>query len=667
MTNYYIDNGFILYNKNIILVINCILKLFIPLLFFIFFNNKYINNIILNNKIIIEINNKINETLYEDDIDFSTYSRKIKAIAIYFPQFIYFNKNDIYNNTTLNEWKNIEKRKPVFKEHKQPRYLNWNYKTNINSKTEYIKHQIKIAKNHGIYGFGINYYWFSGQNLYEDIINIFINNKEINFPFFLIWKNDKFDSNHHKNESLLLYQNYTSNDTNNFIKGIKKYLISKNYIKINGRSILGIYEPLLISNLKLFIFYLRKFANKNGIGKLYIIGTINENFHLNYSKFFDANFEYPPKNINLNELLKNENYYYYEGLIYKGKNKDENNKIYKGIILEYDNSPEIVENSIIFNKYSPIKLYLWVKSIINSTKKKDESNNIFFFINGWNNWKEGTYLEPDNKYGYASINALSKALFNISFINNNFNLANLKIICKVAIQAHIFYEDLIIDIINKINNIPIKFDLFISTTSKLIKEKIEIYVSHISKANHYEINIFDNKGRDVLPLIIQLKNKIKQYKYICHIHSKKSKTSPIIGVNWRNYLYNNLLGNEKIISEILSDFENNKRLGFIFPDTFYGIIIQKKILTKNTLKYMKYLLKKLFPNCKIGTKLDFPAGNMFWAKTNAIFQIFEINMEQKFEKEKDQTNDTIMHGIERIWLYLVKLNGYYYKTILKSF
>ena len=82
---------------------------------------------------------------------------------------------------------------------------------------------------------------------------------------------------------------------------------------------------------------------------------------------------------------------------------------------------------------------------------------------------------------------------------------------------------------------------------------------------------------------------------------------------------------------------------------------------------MKYLLKKLFPNCKIGTKLDFPAGNMFWAKTNAIFQIFEINMEQKFEKEKDQTNDTIMHGIERIWLYLVKLNGYYYKTILKSF
>ena len=82
---------------------------------------------------------------------------------------------------------------------------------------------------------------------------------------------------------------------------------------------------------------------------------------------------------------------------------------------------------------------------------------------------------------------------------------------------------------------------------------------------------------------------------------------------------------------------------------------------------MKFLLKRIFPKYKLGTKLDFPAGNMFWAKTNSIYQIFEIDLDKMFDKEKDQTNDTIMHGIERIWLYLVKLNGYYYKTIFKSY
>ena len=275
-------------------------------------------------------------------------------------------------------------------------------------------------------------------------------------------------------------------------------------------------------------------------------------------------------------------------------------------------------------------------------------------------------MEPDDKYGYASLNALSKAIFKLNYKNENYNLKNLSNNCQVAVQAHIFYEDLIIDIIKKTNNIPIKYDIFISTTSVEMKNSIQNYISQKSEANKYEIIILNNRGRDVLPLLIQLKHKIKQYKYICHIHSKKSKTCPDIGISWRNYLYNNLMGNKKIVSEILSDFENNDKLGFIFPETFYEIIRQKHILTKGTLKYMKYILFKLFPKYSIGLQLDFPAGNMFWARTSAIFQIFEFNFNKNFFKEEDLVNDTIMHGIERIWLYLVKINGFYYKTILNS-
>ena len=655
----------IISNKYIYFFIKFSIKI---IFFFILLYFKKLN-ILYNQKVTIEIDNKINESLYEDDLDFSRYSTKIKAIAIYYPQFIYLNHNDLYNDKIANEWKNVHNAKPFFSQHKQPRSLNWKYIKLLNNNfsiIDYIKLQVKIAKNHGIYGFAINYYWFSGKKLYDEAINIFLNNKEINFPFFIIWKNDKYELNFHKkNNILLLKQNFTINDTYNFIKDIKKYLISKYYIKYNKRPILGIYEPLIIYNLKTFISHLRKYASNNGIGKLYILGTI-DNHYLNYIKYFDAVFEYPPKNINLNELVKNKYYYYYEGLIYRENIKNEYDNIYKGIILEFDNSPKMMKNPLIFTQYSPEKLYLFIKRIISSIKNNDNRKNIIVFINGWNNWIEGTYLEPDDKLGFASLNSLSKALFNINFTKANYNLENLKINCKVAIQIHIFYEDLIIDIINKTNNIPIKFDLFISTNSIEIKNKLKIYIVQYSKANQYEIIILENKGRDVLPLLIQLKNKVKKYKYLCHIHSKKSKTSPAIGISWRNYLYNNLLGNKRIVSEILSDFENNDRLGFIFPDTFYDIINQKLILTKNTLKYMKYIINKLFHNYKLGTQLDFPAGNMFWARTNAIFQIFEIDFHTMFDKEMGQTNDTIMHAIERIWLYLVKLNGYYYKTIIKS-
>ena len=136
------------------------------------------------------------------------------------------------------------------------------------------------------------------------------------------------------------------------------------------------------------------------------------------------------------------------------------------------------------------------KIIINWTKKYYNSENRFIFINAWNEWGEGSYLEPDEKYGYSSINSLSKALFNLPYINN-YNTINLEKSPEIAVQAHIYYEEIIYDIINKTNNIPVKFNLFISTSSNIIKNNIENYVQINSNAFKIEIKLFPNKGRDI--------------------------------------------------------------------------------------------------------------------------------------------------------------------------
>ena len=44
-----------------------------------------------------------------------------------------------------------------------------------------IKKQIQLAKSHGIYGFAIIY---SIMSELEEQLDIFLNNNEINFPFF---------------------------------------------------------------------------------------------------------------------------------------------------------------------------------------------------------------------------------------------------------------------------------------------------------------------------------------------------------------------------------------------------------------------------------------------------------------------------------------------------
>ena len=186
-------------------------------------------------------------------------------------------------------------------------------------------------------------------------------------------------------------------------------------------------------------------------------------------------------------------------------------------------------------------------------------------------------------------------------------------------------------------------------------------------ANYFEILIVENKGRDILPFLKQIKTKFKYYKYLCHIHSKNSKNFPLLELEWRNYLYNNLLGNIRIVSEILNDFEKNEKLGFIFPEAFYRNIKSFKLLTKTNRYWMEFIISKLFPNYRLNELLNFPSGNMFWAKVDAIFQIFTFDFSRYFPKENNQTNDTIMHGIERIWLYIVKYNNYYYKEIFNFF
>ena len=149
-----------------------------------------------------------------------------------------------------------------------------------------------------------------------------------------------------------------------------------------------------------------------------------------------------------------------------------------------------------------------------------EKNNIenFIFINSWNDYENDNYLEYDEKFGYASINSFTKSLLNISYPKIDY-YDNTEI--TIAKQIHVFYEKMLPRIINRINNIPFNYDLYISTVSQEKKEIIETYLKD-QDVNKYEIKTYENKGSDVYPFIRQMRTKYKKYKYICHLHTKKS-------------------------------------------------------------------------------------------------------------------------------------------------
>ena len=610
-------------------------------------NNTHENQINLDNEL---------QPAYESNINFSNYSSILKPIALYYPENNNFNFN--YVNSSYNN----------------NYYFKFNNNNNLvgknNDKIKKIERQIELAKSHGIYGFGIMFI-FNFKSTYKKDISFFLNEEKIEFPFLLIWENSNFRKLCNIIKKKVKQKiNFSSIVLNKFVNQVKEFFIKRIYIKIKNIPILGITNPLIFDNEEILL--LRTIFNKNGIDNIFIICPYELHYLLDDIQSFDAvydlpNYEFRNKNKDIFKIS------YYSGIIYKNINLNQfkcNTTIFRSSLSDTG----LISKKDPLKFYSPEKFYILNKVIIEWTKKNFEKTEGFFFINSWNDYESGNYLEPDEIYGYASLNSFSKALFNLSFNENDYNLLYLNNICIVAIQAHIFFEDLTFEVINKTNNIPFKFDLFITTVSLNKKIYLEQSIRNYSKAHEYKIDIVENKGRDVLPFIIQMKFNFKKYKYICHIHSKKTQKFPITGNMWRQYLYNNLLGSEEIVSEIINDFEVHKNLGFIFPDTYYNIVKGVKNFEsidfkyhKENIYYIDFVVKQLLGNIKISKQLIFPSGDMFWAKIDAIHQIFEIKFIKMFPKEIGQLNKTIMHAIERLWLYLVKLNGYYYKTIFKIY
>ena len=113
----------------------------------------------------------------------------VKIIANYLPQFHVIPENSEWWGNNFTDWVAVKKAKPLFKWHNEPRIpLNNNYYSLDNPDS--LKWQANLAREYGVYGFGIYHYWFSSSlNLLTKPAELILNNKDIDINFFFIWDN----------------------------------------------------------------------------------------------------------------------------------------------------------------------------------------------------------------------------------------------------------------------------------------------------------------------------------------------------------------------------------------------------------------------------------------------------------------------------------------------
>lgn len=363
---------------------------------------------------------------YQDDMDFSAYDSRIKPIAFYLPQFHAIPENDRWWGEGFTEWVNTSKAEPRFKGHYQPRQPHDDFGYYNLTNLDAIKRQVELARGHGIYGFCYYLYWFSGKRLLEQPLDILIRHPEIDIKFCLCWANENWTRNWDGQENeLLIEQLYRPDDPAQLVDDVKKYFGDERYIRVDGKPVILIYNRGRIPNLVDFIFALREQARKNGIGEIqiWLCRTFGMEGGL-YRPLIDAEVEFPPHNAILADN------YYMDGNPRKGiihsypelvnKKIDDMRRYWPDVVIPcyftvmmaWDNTARKQDGWVVYDRFSLRDYYLWVRETVEYAERNEQE---FFFVNAWNEWAEGTYLEPDKRYGYAVINTLSKALYKLPF------------------------------------------------------------------------------------------------------------------------------------------------------------------------------------------------------------------------------------------------------------
>ena len=332
---------------------------------------------------------------------------------------------------------------------------------------------------------------------------------------------------------------------------------------------------------------------------------------------------------------------------------------YKTIINGKDT---LYKNELSVYKYSLEIFYNWIKTECSFLRDNFKENERFLFIDSFNNWDEYSHTAPEKKTGYAYLNTMYRAVFNKKIYGKKLSSYSQAMPeemyskAQICLQIHIFYLDLLENIVTEINKIPYAFDCYISTDSTDKAEYIRNYFKSHSNAVNVIVEIYDNKGRDVYPLIAQMSKYVTKYKFICHMHTKKSKID-IFGDNWREYLFGSLFGSKENIENILKNLEMNKGLGIVFPKPFQNL--ENAIHWGLNKELAENVLQKLDIDIKLPVNnIVFPVGNMFWARVDAVLPIFTNTLANNFPNEKGQADGTIAHAIERLWVYTAEYNGY---------
>jgi lipopolysaccharide biosynthesis protein len=360
--------------------------------------------------------------------------RTPKVLAFVLPQFHRIPENDQWWGDGFTEWTNVRKARPLYPRHVQPRVpAEGRYYDLLDPAVH--DWQAALARQYGLHGFCYYHYWFSGKQLLEKPVELLLHRGQPDLPFCLAWANEPWTRAWDGGERhVLMPQSYggESEWRRHF-----EYLLSAfrdpRYIRVDGKPMFLIYRSANIDECGPMLASWRRLAERAGLPGLHVVSMLTAFAPDSRTELFDAFAEFEPVYTFTHRrpywLRKRErwikrltqaswrvfgragrppNSYDYASIWRAIAARDPPARTYPGAFVDWDNTPRRgLERGMVMRNFNGEAFNAGFRAQL---RKARHAGAEFVFINAWNEWAEGAYMEPDEARGRFFLESVQRAL-----------------------------------------------------------------------------------------------------------------------------------------------------------------------------------------------------------------------------------------------------------------
>lgn len=332
--------------------------------------------------------------------------------AHYLTQFHRIPENNEWWGPGFTEWTNVASAKPLFPGHDQPRVprdLGFYDLTNL----DVMREQVELAKGFGVDGFNFYFYWFNGRRILEGPLFRFLNS-DIDFKFSITWANENWSRRWDgSDKEILIPQVYEEGFEARILNDLQPYLQDKRYLRVDGLPFLSIYRAQDLPNPEESIAKMKKLSENFSPGGLHLSAVQSFGLQIPDEVGADSLLEFPPHGLRAEVIVSRP-----RGTVkgFSGQIMDYRKlvassigkahppfKLFRGLVPSWDNTPRARSRAHLFLNSSPNLFKTWLAYLYASAVDDDSE---VVFVNAWNEWAEGAYLEPDLSHGLSYLDSL---------------------------------------------------------------------------------------------------------------------------------------------------------------------------------------------------------------------------------------------------------------------